>query len=39
MQHVMTETNVTSSLSAICLFEDDYVWEGAEEKNQILNLK
>lgn len=28
----MTETNVTSSLTANCLFEDDDVWEGAETK-------
>lgn len=40
MQHVMTENNVTSSLTANSLFEDDYIWEGAEgKKNQALNLK
>lgn len=30
----MTETNVTSSLTANCLFEDDYAWEGAERKKK-----
>lgn len=34
MQHVMTENNVTSSLTANCLFEDDYIWEGAEGKKK-----
>jgi len=28
MQHAMTGTYVISSLTANCLFADDYVWDG-----------
>lgn len=38
MQHVVIETKVTS-LTANCLFEDDYVREGAEGKKKKSNIK